>query len=317
MLCRAGGCGRPATATQGVPLCAVCRRNPRWRLLSERQALSAGYPLATLREVGAVHTHTTCHHVARQIFLERHLLLTAQREPAAFNPLAARRDLAQLKRDRREALPELDSARKALMRDPALAPWCDGMHVVAVAHGLATRKHALAFARAARDAWVLLRRLNVGVCTRLTIARALDGCAASWVGVRLLYTASDLRAMRNMPRPFTERRVCVAIIDRTLRSVHDLPMAIYHRARAVAWTPELHVFLCGRDTRRGVRELLLHFCRQLGVGGGSAFVRGICAALFAESPPQDQAAPETELRTEPADIDIFDELVSPASRAAR
>ena len=94
-------------------------------------------------------------------------------------------------------------------------------------------------------------------------------------GVRLLYTASDLRAMRNMPRPFTERRVCVAIIDRTLRSVPDLPMAIYHRARAVAWTPELHVFLCGRDTRRGVRELLLHFCRQLGAGGGSAFVRGI------------------------------------------
>ena len=74
----------------------------------------------------------------------------------------------------------------------------------------------------------------------------------------------------------------VAIVERTLRSVHDQPMATYRRARTVAWTPELHLYLCGcDDTRRGVRDLLLHFCRQMGVSGGSAIVLRICAALFA------------------------------------
>jgi hypothetical protein len=239
------------------------------------------------------------------------LLLAAQRDPAAFNPAAARHDLAQLKRERREALSELDSTRRALLRDPTLAAWRDGLHVVAVAHGLATREHALAFARAARDAWLLLRRLNVvGVCTRLTIAMALEGCIASWVGVRFLHTVSDLRAKHDMPHLFTERRACVAIIERTLRSVHDQPMATYRRARTVPWTPELHRYLCGRDTRRGVRELLLHFCRQMGVSGGSAIVQRICAALFAcpdEPAPQAQAPPDTEA---PA-LDIFYELVLP------
>ncbi len=92
------------------------------------KALALGYPLAALRSIGASLITSS-----NTYFVESRLFAAARKDPDLFAPEAARRDLAQLRRDRRAARPAHDSTRAALMRDASLRPWRDGAHVEAVA----------------------------------------------------------------------------------------------------------------------------------------------------------------------------------------
>ena len=62
---------------------------------------------------------------------------------------------------RRDARPDHDAARVALLRDENMRPWSKGAHVEAVARGILSKAHAVAVARAARDALGVLRRPDV------------------------------------------------------------------------------------------------------------------------------------------------------------
>ena len=159
----------------GAPLCGECIRHPSRRLVTLHKALSLGYPLAALRSVGSsVCTGSTT------FFLERRLLSAARVDPGLFAPEAARRDLAQLRRDRRAARPAHDSTRAALMRDASLQPWRDGAHVEAVARGLLSRRQVGAVLRTALGASHLSdsrRRPPPGCLFRR--AKHADGCVHS------------------------------------------------------------------------------------------------------------------------------------------
>ena len=135
----------------GAPLCGECIRHPSRRLVTLHKALALGYPLAALRSVGSsVCTGSTA------FFLERRLVSAAHKDPDLFAPEAARRDLAQLRRDRRAARPAHDATRAALMRDASLQPWRDGAHVEAVARGLLSLQQVGAVLRTALGASHLL-----------------------------------------------------------------------------------------------------------------------------------------------------------------
>ena len=75
------------------------------KLLTLNQSLALGFPLKALRSVGASLSTSSATY-----FLARRLLAAA---PRGFDPEAARRDLAQLRRDRRAARPAHDATRAA------------------------------------------------------------------------------------------------------------------------------------------------------------------------------------------------------------
>ena len=77
-----------------------------------------GFPLASLRAVGAAYVGGGAPYFS-----------AARLSPQLLDPAAARRDLARLRRDRRDARPDHDAARVALLRDASLRPWSKGAHV--------------------------------------------------------------------------------------------------------------------------------------------------------------------------------------------
>ena len=97
--------------------------------MPQNKALSHGFPLAALRAVGAAYVGGGVPYIS-----------AARLSPQLLDPAAARRDLARLRRDRRDARPDHDAARVALLRDESLRPWSDGAHVEVRAAALRNRQ---------------------------------------------------------------------------------------------------------------------------------------------------------------------------------
>jgi hypothetical protein len=110
-----------------------------------QKALAQGFPLAALRAVGCAYISGGVPYIS-----------AARLSPQLLDPAAARRDVARLRRDRRDARPEHDAARVALLRDASLRPWSDGAHVEAVARGLLSLLQVCAVLRTALGASHLL-----------------------------------------------------------------------------------------------------------------------------------------------------------------
>ena len=160
--------------------------------------------------------------------------------------------------------------------------------------------HAVAVARAARDAWSFLRRPDVRrarACASQEVRDALDACVVARLGPRLLHVAGELPPPDVSPRGLT-----VAVVNRVLRAGASGPAVLFGLlagARHVAWTPETHAFVCSAQTRQGVRHLLLHLCRLFGVAAGSEIACCVLRFIFA---PEEKVE-ERAVTSTPADGD--------------
>ena len=207
----------------------------------------------------------------------------ARLSPQLLDPAAARRDVARLRRDRNAARPEHDAVRMALLRDASLRPWSEGAHVEAVARGILSKAHAVAVARAARDAWSFVRRPDVRftrACASQEVKEALNACVAARLGPRLMRFAGELPPPDVSPRGLT-----IAMVNRVLGGrrppTAECSFGLLAGARRVAWTPETHAFVCSAQTRQGVRHLLLHLCRLFGIAAGSEIACCVLRFVFA------------------------------------
>jgi hypothetical protein len=273
------GCRSTIPRNPNAPLCAACKRDPSRRLVKLNQALALGHPLSALRSIGASLSTSTA-----TFFLESRLLSAARRDPGLFAPEAARRDLAQLRRDRRAARQAHDATRAALLRDASRRPWREGAHVEAVARGLLSQQQAMGLARAARDAWAFLSRPDVRksrACARREVLDALNACVIARLGPRLLH-AGSLRGALLPPLDVSPRAVSVEVVNRVLRGISDgAPrVGLLWGARCVPWTTRDHPFVCDSATRQVVREVLMHLCRRLGVYSGSEVAKRVFALVF-------------------------------------
>ena len=268
----------------GPPLCLECRR--RGRLVSLSKALAKGFSLATLRAVGAsVITGGTPY------------FASARLHPQLLDPAAARRDVARLRRDRRDARPLLDTTLVVLARDPTLRPWNTGMHVEAVSRGLLSPQEAVEVARAAAAVWAFLRRPDVlaaRACASDDVRATLDAVLAARLGPRVLHAAGELPPPDVRPRGVTVAVVNRMLAERRPPSPGD-SFGLLRGARCVAWSTVTHAFVCSAQTRQAVRHLLLHLCRLMGVTAGSVVAVTVLRIVFAPDEKVEERAVTSNL----------------------
>jgi len=139
--------------------------------VSLNKALAQGFQLVALRAVGAAFISGGVPYFS-----------AARLSPQLLDPAAARRDVARLRRDRRDARPEHDAVRVALVHDASLRPWSEGAHVEAVARALLSPQQVCAVLRTALGASHLLdssRRRPPPPGCLFRRAKHADGCVHS------------------------------------------------------------------------------------------------------------------------------------------
>ena len=272
-------------------VCNACFK--RRRLVTVRQALDAGYPLCAQRGVRAKFITMT------KAFLCESLcpLDSLEANADARDCNQARRDAAALKGDARRAKAVRLRLEAALKQADGLL---QGPHVELVKHGTVDDATGIVLHEGYRQACDAFREMRAIIRTECVVRKGETADAALlpfwlrtvglWAQGALVYVVRDITVGDVTRGAVLERVTARTVACRTMRSLLEAcydarrGLGLMLNVRAPSWTPQRHLFVCTHDTCDSVRILLLHFCRHLGVGAGSALVKeAVRLAMAAES----------------------------------